>query len=93
METEVRDDEIDLKREKQDLPKSEKGELRKEEREEERELEPQAMPRVFWLLFDFLLLLSFLLLVLFELLELKLRFDFADREESKLILFLLWLRV
>lgn len=63
------------------LPKSEKGEERKEE---ERELAPQATPRVFWFVFFFLLAL----LVLEEL-ELRILFDlepeFADRDESKLI--------
>jgi len=70
-------------REREDLPKLEKGELRKEEREEERELAPQPMPRVFCLLF-----------LLFEEFELcKPLFDFRlelaeeDREESKLIFF------
>ena len=42
-------------REKKNLPKLENGELLKEERDEERELEPQATPRVFWLVFFFLL--------------------------------------
>lgn len=77
------------------LPKSENGDLRKEEeREEESELAPQATPRVFWLIF-FFLLLSLLLLERFEevelLLLLKLRLDlwppdeFAERDKSELI--------
>ena len=79
----------DRARERDDLPKSEKGELRKEDREEEREFDPQAMPRVFWAVF-FLLLLLLLSLEGFEEIELKLLFDleqeWAEREESKLIL-------
>lgn len=64
------------------LPKSEKGELRKEEREEERELAPQAMPRVFCLLF----LLFFEELELLRLLfDLRLEFAEPEREESRLI--------
>jgi hypothetical protein len=74
---------IYIERERGDLPKLEKGELRKDGREEERELAPRPMPRVFCLLF-----------LLFEEFELfKPLFDFRlelaeeDREESKLIFF------
>ena len=71
------------------LPKSEKGELRKEEREDDRELEPQAMPRVFW----FPVFLFFpLLLEGFEEVEFRLLFDLspelAERDELRLIFFL-----
>lgn len=68
------------------LPKSEKADFRKEEREEEREFEPQATPRVFWLVvFFFFLQLSVERLEDEELQ--KFRFEFAERDESKLIVF------
>jgi len=60
------------------------GEMRKDEREEERELEPQAMPRVFWVVVFFLLRL----LEGLEESELKLRFDLdLELAESKLIVY------
>lgn len=52
--------------------------MRKEEREEERELEPQAAPRVFWLVFCFLELVELERLEEEELL--KLRLDFWAEE-------------
>ena len=62
--------------------------MRKDDREEDWDLEPQMTPRVFWLVFFF----CFLLLLLLVGLELKLRLDlcpveFAERDESKLIVF------
>lgn len=67
--------------------KPEKAEFREEERE--LAFEPQAAPRVFWLVIVFVFLLFLLLLSLERLEDIefeKLRLELAERDESKLIL-------
>lgn len=76
-----------IKTKNKNLAKPEKAEFREEEREVE--FEPQAAPRVFWLVSVFFLLLFFLPLSLERLEDIeleKLRLELAERDESKLIL-------
>lgn len=64
------------------LPKSEKGDFREEE-EEERAFEPQATPRVFWLVVVGVLFFLLVLLLAVLLLSLE-RVEDAELENEKL---------